>query len=102
MGLWLFIAGDAPVEWTHPIGPDGALQRLRPGLNLVGWTGDDGTPLGEALDRLSDSVITAWDWDAGSGQRAAGNTRSMTSARAAERAHRWAGVTRSGSAYRSR
>ena len=70
MGLLLFIDGDAPLQWTHPIGPDGALQRLRPGLNLVGWTGDDGTPVGEALDRLGDSVITAWDWDAGSGQYA--------------------------------
>ena len=69
-GLLLFIDGDAPLQWTHPIGPDGALQRLRPGLNLVGWTGDDGTPVGEALDRLGDSVITAWDWDAGSGQYA--------------------------------
>ncbi len=70
MGLLLFIDGDAPLQWTHPIGPDGALQRLHPGLNLVGWTGDDGTPVGEALDRLGDSVITAWDWDAGSGQYA--------------------------------
>ena len=69
-GLLLFIDGDAPLQWTHPVGPDGALQRLRPGLNLVGWTGDDGTPVGEALDRLGDSVITAWDWDAGSGQYA--------------------------------
>ena len=70
MGLLLFIDGDAPLQWTHPIGPDGALQRLRPGLNLVGWTGDEGTPVVEALDRLGDSVITAWDWDAGSGQYA--------------------------------
>ena len=70
MGLLLFIDGDAPLQWTHPIEPDGALQRLRPGLNLVGWTGDDGTAVGEALDRLGDSVIAAWDWDAGSGQYA--------------------------------
>ena len=70
MGLLLFIRADTPVEWTRPIGPDGALQRLHPGLNLVGWTGEDGTPAGEALDRLGDVVIAAWDWDASSGQYA--------------------------------
>ena len=69
-GLLLFIRADTPVEWTRPIGPDGALQRLRPGFNLVGWTGDDGTPAGEALDRLGAVVIAAWDWDASSGQYA--------------------------------
>ena len=89
-GLLLFIRADTPVEWTRPIGPDGALQRLRPGFNLVGWTGDDGTPAGEALDRLGDVVIAAWDWDASSGQYA------TTSARAARTARRCAGATRSG------
>ena len=68
MGLWLLIGGDAPVQWRRPIALEGAKLRLRPGLNLVGWTGDDGTPVGEALDRLGNSVSVAWVWDAGSGQ----------------------------------
>ena len=45
MGLWLLIGGDASVQWDRPIALEGAEIRLRRGLNLVGWTGDDGTPV---------------------------------------------------------
>ena len=31
MGLWLFIAGAAPVEWTRPAAPDGVVLRLTRG-----------------------------------------------------------------------
>ena len=71
MGLWLLIDGDAPVEWTRSIAPGGAVLSLHPGLNLVGWAGDDGTPLGEALGPVGDAVTTAWDRDARSGEYAA-------------------------------
>ena len=71
MGLWLLIHGDAPVEWTRPIAPDGAVLRLRRGLNLVGWTGQDGTSLKEALGPVADGVVSAWDRDARSGEYAA-------------------------------
>ena len=57
MGLWLLIDGDAPVEWTRPIAPDGAVLRLRRGLNLVGWTS-----LREAWARL---LMSAWDGTSG-------------------------------------
>ena len=64
MGLWLLIGGDAPVQWDRPIALEGADLRLRPGLNLVGWTGDDGTPVREALRGLGDAALAAWGWDA--------------------------------------
>ncbi len=64
MGLWLLIGGDAPVRWDRPIALEGAELRLHPGLNLVGWTGDDGTPVREALQGLGDAALAAWGWDA--------------------------------------
>ena len=70
MGLFLFIAGDAPVEWTRPAAPDGLVVPIREGRNFVAWASAGGTPVREALLRLGDTVSAAWGWDAGSGQYA--------------------------------
>ena len=68
MGVWLFITGDAPVEWTRPAAPDGLVVPIREGRNFVAWTGAGGTPVGEALLRLGDAVSAAQGWDADSQQ----------------------------------
>lgn len=63
-GLWLEIAGDAAVDWERPVSDRYVLLSLEAGLNLVGWTGSDGTPIEEAFRRWSDAVHYAFRWDA--------------------------------------
>ena len=63
-GLWLEIAGDAAVDWERPVSDRYVLLTLEGGLNLVGWTGSDGTPIEEAFRRWSDAVHYAFRWDA--------------------------------------
>ncbi len=81
MGLWLLIGGDAPVRWDRPIALEGADLRLSSGLNLVGWTGDDGTPVREALQGLGDAVLGTWGWDAAEQQYVHYNLRSSGAVR---------------------
>ena len=64
MGLWLELGGDAPFEWTRPGPEGGVLLSLRAGRNLVGWGGDDGMPVEDALERFGASLVTASRWDA--------------------------------------
>lgn len=63
-GLWLEIGGDAAVDWERPVSDRYVLLSLEAGLNLVGWTGSDGTPIEEAFRRWSDAVHYAFRWDA--------------------------------------
>ena len=63
MGLWLRLGGDATVEWTRSVSGEAVLLSLRTGWNLVGWTGDDGTPVEEAVARFGDALVHAWRWD---------------------------------------
>ena len=51
-GLWLHIGGGRTVEWVRALSGEGRLASLRPGLNLVAWTGRDQVPAEEALARL--------------------------------------------------
>ena len=44
-GLWLYLDGKAPVEWTREPSEDTVLIELQAGRNLVAWAGRDGTPL---------------------------------------------------------
>ena len=64
MGLWLRLSGDSTVEWARAVSRESVLLSLRAGENLVGWTGQDGTPVAEAVARLGDAVVLARGWDA--------------------------------------
>ena len=63
-GLWLYVDGTATVEWSQSLSDDRALLELRAGRNLVGWTGDDETPVGDAVARFGEAVERVWHWDA--------------------------------------
>ena len=63
-GLALHIGGETAVEWTRPAAEGVVLLPLRAGANLVTWGGPAGTPIGEALDWLSDAVVSASRWNA--------------------------------------
>ena len=63
MGLWLRLGGDAPVEWRRPALNRSVLLPLHRGLNLVGWTGRDGTRVDDALTRFRGSLVRAYRWD---------------------------------------
>ncbi len=63
-GLWLEIGGEAAVDWERPVSDRYVLLSLEAGLNLVGWTGSDGTPIEEAFRRWGDAVHFAFRWDA--------------------------------------
>ena len=63
MGLWLHLGGDATVEWTRSVSGEAVLLSLRTGLNLIGWTGEDGAPITGAVERFGDTFVHAWRWD---------------------------------------
>jgi hypothetical protein len=64
-GLWLYIGGTSPVEWTREASEDSVLLELRAGRNLVAWAGRDGTPIDEATVRFGERLVQVWRWDAG-------------------------------------
>ncbi len=64
-GLWLYIGGTSPVEWTRKASETSVLLELRAGRNLVAWAGRDGTPIEEAVGRFGEALVSAWRWDAG-------------------------------------
>ncbi len=64
-GLWLRVGGGQTVEWARPLSREGRLVSLRPGLNLVVWTGRDQIPAQEALARLGDALGGASLWNPG-------------------------------------
>ena len=63
-GLWIYIGGTEPVEWTRPVASDPAAVFLREGRNLVGWTGHAGTQVGQALAGVKPVLRRAVRWDA--------------------------------------
>lgn len=67
-GLWLEVDASVPVEWTRTVSNEYVLLSLRTGWNLVGWTGEGGTPIEEALTRLGDALDAAAYWDAEAGR----------------------------------
>ena len=67
-GVWLYLDGDAPVEWTREASEDSVLLELRAGRNLVAWAGRDGTPTAQAVERFDDRLVRAWGWDAEAAQ----------------------------------
>ena len=67
-GLWLEIGGDAAIEWNRAVSDEYVLLMLRTGWTLVGWTGEDGTSVEEALGRLGGALDAAARWDAEAGR----------------------------------
>ena len=63
-GLWLYIGGTSPVEWTREASEASVLLELSTGRNLVAWAGRDGTPIEEAVARLGERLELAWAWSA--------------------------------------
>ena len=63
-GVFLYVVGDSPVEWTREASDDSMLLDLHAGRNLVGWAGRDGTPIEEAVVRFGAALTRAWLWDA--------------------------------------
>ena len=63
-GLWLYMGGTSPVEWTREASEGSVLLDLRSGPNLVAWGGRDGTTTEEAVARLGDRLELAWAWNA--------------------------------------
>ena len=61
MGLWLWLGGDAPFNWTRPLVPQTGLAPLHEGWNLVVWAGDDGIATSDALQEIDDLASEAVD-----------------------------------------
>lgn len=61
MGLWLSIAGDAPVTWVRPLVRSATVTRLSPGWNLVVWAGEDRALAREVLADFDDILDAAAD-----------------------------------------
>ncbi len=66
MGLWLKIGGGELVPWTRRAAADpwAGLVSLHEGWNLVGWAGQAGVGLGEAVAGLGSDLEAALTWDA--------------------------------------
>ena len=62
MGLWLYVGGNEPVEWVRPHVPESLRVALKPGLNLVAWSGLNDIPIVQALAGLDPSG--SWLWNA--------------------------------------
>ena len=63
-GLWLEILGDTVIGLVHEVADDYVLLSLREGANLVGWTGEDGIPIEEAVGRFGEALLYTYRWDA--------------------------------------
>ncbi|MXW23863.1 MAG: hypothetical protein F4X80_11110 [Chloroflexi bacterium] len=63
-GLWLRLGGDSTFDWTRDVSDEDVMVALHPGRSLVAWSGNDGTPIADALARIGDSLLRAWSWDA--------------------------------------
>ncbi|MCY3920908.1 MAG: hypothetical protein OXG27_00745 [Chloroflexi bacterium] len=59
MGVIVRIAGEDPVEWRQPTVADGEWVSLKPGPNLVAWTGPSGTPIDLAVRSIGESFTHA-------------------------------------------
>ena len=64
MGVWLRLGGNSAYSWRRPASDQGALLDLHRGQNLLGWTGEDGVVVGDALARFGDDLEEVWHWDA--------------------------------------
>lgn len=66
MGLWLSIGGAEQILWTRPQPLTGAgayLVSLKPGWNLIAWSGQEETATEAALAGLDSAFGEVWVWD---------------------------------------
>lgn len=68
MGLWLYLGGTEPVEWTRPFMPESGFVTLAEGWNLVSWSGEDGLAADDALAALGAELRAAAAWDPTTGR----------------------------------
>ncbi|MDE2746359.1 MAG: hypothetical protein OXI41_10320 [Chloroflexota bacterium] len=68
MGLIVRIGGTDPVEWLQPTVANGEWVELKPGPNLVAWSGPSGTPIDLALRSIGDSFTHALYSELASGE----------------------------------
>ena len=61
-GVWLF--SDAETTWLQPAPWWQRDVELRPGFNLVLWTGGNNTPIDEAVAGLGSALVSLFTWDA--------------------------------------
>ena len=70
MGLWLSVGGEEPVSWTRPLSLTDArahLVSLKPGWNLVAWSGREKVTTQSALAGLDPAFGEVWLWNAEDG-----------------------------------
>ncbi|MDE2892849.1 MAG: hypothetical protein OXN86_10145 [Chloroflexota bacterium] len=60
MGVIVRIAGEDPIVWHQPTVADGEWVSLKPGPNLVAWTGPSGTPIDLAVRSIGESLTHAF------------------------------------------
>lgn len=63
-GVWIHVTNPAGAAWEVPAFASARSLSLRPGFNLVGWTGPDGTAVAEAASGLGGSLTALYTWDA--------------------------------------
>ena len=63
-GLFLWVGGSEPVQWTRPASAEGMLLALPKGSSLVGWAGLDGTPIADAVVRFGAALLGVSTWNA--------------------------------------
>ena len=59
MGLLIQLGGDRPVEWTRSAVPARGLVQLRPGPNLVAWSGPDDSEITWLSKGIGLSLVSA-------------------------------------------
>ncbi|MXZ89665.1 MAG: carboxypeptidase regulatory-like domain-containing protein [Dehalococcoidia bacterium] len=63
-GLWLYLGGTEPVEWTRQNLVETALVQLEEGWNLVGWSGRVGASPEDILGSLGQALGGVATWEA--------------------------------------
>ena len=64
MGLWLRLGGSEAVAWAQQPTDGAVLVHLRPGRNLVAWTGREPESVRSLAKRLAPAFVRASMWDA--------------------------------------
>lgn len=67
-GVWLFVTASGTIVWEQPEVTAAQSVELRPGFNLVTWTGPNGAAVAEAVTGLGSALDALFLWDA-AGQR---------------------------------
>lgn len=68
MGLWLYLGGAEPVEWTRQLLVESGLVPLAEGWNLVGWSGKEGAGPEDIFASLAEDLGAVAIWEAATGR----------------------------------